>query len=312
MHFITRHRNVLILHVTVLIWGFTGVLGELISISALPLVWYRVLIAAVSLFIYFMITRKSIRVSGKNMLKFLGVGLIVGLHWVTFFHAIKVSTVSVALVTISSATLFAAVLEPIFNKRKMSVADIVVGLVIIIGLYLIFTFEFQYIEGIAYGLFCAFCASIFSIFNAQLVKKNSAAVITFYEMSGAFVGVSIVMLLRGDFGAELGLSVSDWIYLLLLGIICTALAYVLSVAVMREVTAFGVALATNMEPIYGIIIAILVFGNKETMSTGFYVGAVVVLGAVFLYPYLKKKWSKKRIVSAAVLTPSINGEETQP
>ncbi|HMR19360.1 MAG TPA: DMT family transporter, partial [Sphingobacterium sp.] len=177
----------------------------------------------------------------------------------------------------------------------------------IFGLYLIFKFEFQYIQGILYGLFCALCASIFAIFNAQLVKKNSASVITFYEMIGAFAGVSLVMLIGGGFGNELILSASDWGYLLLLGIVCTALAYVLGVAVMREVTAFGVALATNMEPIYGIVIAILIFGNKETMSTGFYIGAVVVLFAVFLYPYLKKKWSKKKIVSAAFLTANLNG-----
>lgn len=291
------NSNVLILHVTVLIWGFTGVLGELITVPAMPLVWYRVSIAALALLIYFTITGKSIRVSTRDVFKFLGVGLIVGLHWVTFFHAIKVSTVSVALVTLSSATLFAAVLEPLFNKRKMSIADIIVGLIIIIGLYLIFTFEFQYIEGIAYGLFCALCASIFSIFNAQLVKKNSASVITFYEMIGAFVGVSFALWVSGGFGVEMLLTTSDLVFLLILGIVCTAVAYVAAVAVMREVTAFGVALATNMEPIYGIIIAFLVFGNKETMSTGFYVGAVVVLGAVFLYPYLKRKWSKKNVPS---------------
>lgn len=191
----------------------------------------------------------------------------------------------------------------------MSLADVIVGVIIIFGIYLIFKFEFQYILGIAYGLFCALCASIFSIFNAQMVKKNSASVITFYEMIGAFVGVSLVMLLGGGFTEELLLSTSDWTYLLLLGIVCTAVAYVLAVAVMKEVTAFGVALATNMEPVYGIIIAILIFGNKETMSIGFYVGAVVVLGAVFLYPYLKKKWSKKKIVSAALLTPTANGED---
>lgn len=299
MGLLKLNRNVLLLHFTVLIWGFTGVLGELITISAMPLVWYRVGIAAIALLIYFKIKGKSVRVPKRDVLKFLGVGLIVGLHWVTFFHAIKVSTVSVALVTLSSATLFTAILEPLFTKRPISIADIVVGLIIIIGLYLIFTFEFQYMEGIAYGVFCAFCASIFSIFNAQLVKKNSASVITFYEMIGAFVGVSLVMWIRGAFTAELILSLSDWMYLLLLGVVCTAVAYVLAVAVMREVTAFTVALATNMEPIYGIIIAILIFGNKETMSTGFYIGAVVVLGAVFLYPYLKRKWSQRKAIPIA-------------
>jgi drug/metabolite transporter (DMT)-like permease len=309
MNFIRRNQNVLLLHFTVLIWGFTGVLGELISISALPLVWYRVLIAALSLFVYFKIKRRSIRVPIGDLFKFFGVGLIVGLHWVTFFHAIKVSTVSVALVTLSSATLFAAVLEPLINKRKTSVADVVVGLIIIVGLYLIFKFEFQYIEGICYGLFCALCASIFAILNARMVKKTSPTIITFYEMIGAFIGVSVVMLVTGQFSDQLILSTKDWTYLLLLGTVCTALAYALGVAVMKELSAFAVALATNMEPIYGIIIAILIFGNRETMSVGFYVGAVVVLAAVFLYPYLKKKWSKKKIVSAAFPVTSLEEQK---
>ncbi|MVZ64908.1 EamA family transporter [Sphingobacterium sp. DK4209] len=286
---LATNRNILILHFTVLIWGFTGVLGELITVPALHLVWYRVLIAGISLWLYFLYSKKSIRVSKAQMLQYLGVGMLVGTHWMLFFHAIKISTVSVTLVTLSSVTLFTAILEPIINRTKISVADIVVGLVIIFGIYLIFKFEFQYFWGIIFGLSCAFCASIFSIFNARMVKKGSPTSITFYEMIGAWVGVSLVMLVTGQFNEHLWLSLSDLIYLLILGVGCTAVAYVLGVAVMKELSAFTVALTTNMEPVYGIILALLIFGQKETMSTGFYSGAIIVLAAVFVYPYLKAK-----------------------
>lgn len=286
---LTINRNTLILHFTVLIWGFTGVLGELITVSALHLVWYRVLIAAVSLVIYYFFKRKSLLVSKGQLMQYLAVGMIVGLHWVLFFHAIKVSTVSVTLVTLSSVTLFTAILEPVINRKRISIADVVAGLVIIFGIYLIFKFEFKYFWGIVFGLSCAFCASIFSILNSRMVKKGSPTTITLYEMIGAWIGVSVVMLFTGDFDGQMILSQSDLLYLLLLGVVCTAIAYVLGVAVMRELSAFTVALTTNMEPVYGIILALLIFGQKEAMSTGFYFGAVIVLTAVFIYPYLKTK-----------------------
>lgn len=287
MEFIKRYRNLLILHFTVLIWGFTGVLGDLITVSALHLVWYRVLIAAFTLLVYFKLSRQKIVVPWNKMLRFLGVGMIVGVHWVCFFHAIKISTVSVTLVTLSSLTLFTAILEPLFNRKTIAIGDVVVGLVIILGIYLIFKFEFQYWQGIIFGLSAALCASLFSILNAKMVKQDSPTIITFYEMIGAFIGVSIIMLLSGQFTAEMVLSSSDWVYLLLLGSVCTAFAYVLGVAVMKELSAFTVALTTNLEPVYGILLAIMFLGHKETMSMGFYFGAVIILGAVFLYPLLK-------------------------
>lgn len=287
MHFSARHRNLLILHFTVLIWGFTGVLGDLISVSALHLVWYRVAIALVTLFIYLKITKQIVLIPWDKMLKFIGVGVIVGVHWVLFFHAIKISTVSVTLVTLSSLTLFTAILEPIFNRKSISIGDVIVGIVIIFGIYLIFKFEFQYWQGILFGLFAAICASFFSILNAKMVKNDSPTIITFYEMVGALLGVSLIMLFSGQFTSEMILSTTDWIYLLLLGSVCTAFAYVLGVAVMKELSAFTVALTTNLEPVYGILLAILILGHKETMSIGFYFGAVIILGAVFLYPLLK-------------------------
>ncbi|MBL1407756.1 DMT family transporter [Sphingobacterium faecale] len=294
MHFITRYRNLLILHFTVLIWGFTGVLGDLITVSALHLVWYRVLIAALTLLVYFKLSKQRVIVPWRKMTKFLAVGMIVGLHWVCFFHAIKISTVSVTLVTLSSLTLFTAILEPLFNRKSIAIGDVIVGLVIILGIYLIFKFEFRYWQGIVFGLSAALCASLFSILNSRMVKKDSPTIITFYEMIGAFIGVSIIMLFSGQFTAEMNLSFSDWGYLFVLGSICTAFAYVLGVAVMKELSAFTVALTTNLEPVYGILLAIAILGHKETMSVGFYSGAIIILGAVFLYPMLKSAIANRR------------------
>ncbi|KKX52209.1 DMT family transporter [Sphingobacterium sp. IITKGP-BTPF85] len=196
------NQNVLILHLTILIWGFTGILGNLISISAIHLVWYRVIIAAISLWIYLVVSKQQILVTRKNFISFIMVGGVVGLHWVLFFYAIKVSTVSVALVTLSSLTLYTSILEPLINKKKIALMDMLVGVVIIMGIYMIFQFESNYIEGILAGLACAFCASIFSIANARMVKKSSATLITFYEMLGAFFWVSVFMLFSGDFNEK--------------------------------------------------------------------------------------------------------------
>lgn len=288
-----KNKNILLLHFTVLIWGFTGVLGSLLSISAIHLVWYRVMIAALSLFIYFILAGKSIQVSRQRLIQLFVVGGVVGLHWVLFFHAIKISTVSVTLVTMSSVTLFTSILEPIINKTKVSKADVGIGLLIIFGIYLIFRFEFQYLWGIILGLSGALAASIFAIFNARMVKDTSPSVITFYEMLSAWLWISFAMLFTGDFNESIWLRGNDWAYILLLGVVCTAVAYVMGVAVMKELSAFSVALATNMEPIYGMILALLIFGQREAMSVGFYGGAVIILGAVFLYPYLKVKLGKR-------------------
>lgn len=289
------NKNILILHLTVLIWGFTGVLGNLISISALPLVWYRVLIAFLALGVYFAFKRESIRIHPKQILQFLGVGVLVGIHWVLFFHAIKISTVSVALVTLSSLTLFTSIMEPIINRHAVSKLELAVGLLIILGIYLIFKFEFQYKWGIICGLLCAFFASIFSICNAKMVKKSSPTLITFYEMVGAWLAVSVCLYVNDGFSEGMHLSMPDLSYLLLLGVVCTSVAYVLGVAVMKELSAFTVALTTNMEPIYGIILAMLIFGQQEAMSIGFYMGALIVLGSVFLFPYLQKKITQRSI-----------------
>jgi drug/metabolite transporter (DMT)-like permease len=280
-------KNLIILHVTVFIWGFTGILGALISIDAVYLVWYRVLIAFISLYGYILYKKVSIRVSRDAFLKLFFTGAIVAAHWILFFQSIKLSTVSVTLVTLSSLTLFTAILEPLLKKQKISGLEIFTGLLIISGIYMIFKFESRYSTGIICGLLSALCASVFSIINSQQIQKRPAPVISFYELIGAWVWVSIYLLISEGLKAPVSLNTSDLFFLFILGTICTSLAYVAGVAVMKELSAFRVALITNLEPVYGIILAFMFFGKREQMTPGFYAGAIIVLGTIFLYPYLK-------------------------
>jgi drug/metabolite transporter (DMT)-like permease len=287
---INSNKNLLILHFTVFIWGFTGILGALISVDAVQMVWYRVLIATITLFIYFKLSKTSLKVTKKQFLQFILTGSIVALHWILFFHAIKVSTVSVTLVCLSSFTLFTAIIEPIIKKQRIQIPDIVIGLIIILGIYLIFKFESKYTLGIIFGLSAALASSLFGSINSVLVQKSDALVISFYEIMGAFLWITLYRLFdQSLFREHFNLSTTDWLYLGLLGTICTALAYVAGVSVMRTITAFRVALITNLEPVYGILLAFIFFGTKEAMSIGFYLGAIIILSAVFLYPIYKKR-----------------------
>lgn len=283
------NKNLLILHFTVFIWGFTGILGKLITISAVQLVWYRVLIASISLFLYFNFNKKALKISRNTLLKLAFTGALVGGHWILFFLSIKLSTVSVSLVCLSSITLFTAIFEPLINKKRISKLEIIAGALIISGILIIFKFETQYTKGIIAGLSSAVCASLFSIINARQVKKHEAPVIAFYELLGAFVWITIFLVITQGFDKSMLLTGPDIGYLLLLGTICTSLAYVAGVSVMRELSAFRVALITNLEPVYGIIMSFVFFGDMNKMTTGFWVGAVIILSTIFLFPVAQKQ-----------------------
>ena len=288
------NKNLLILHFTVFIWGFTSILGALISVSAVQLVWFRVLIALVSLFFYFKFRRTDFKISRQTFLKLFLTGALVGGHWILFFASIKLSTVPVTLVCLSSMTLFTAILEPIFNKKRISKLEIVAGLLIILGIYLIFKFESHYTKGIITGLLSALLASTFSIINAKQVKQIEPAVISFFELMGALFWCSLYLLFTGGFNKSMILKPSDIGYLLLLGTICTSLAYVAGVSVMRELSAFRVALITNLEPVYGILMSFVFFGDMNKMTAGFWAGALIILSTIFLFPVAQTRLQKRR------------------
>ncbi len=287
-----KNRNLIILHLTVFIWGFTGILGALISIPAPQLVWYRVLIAFLTLYIYFKAGKIAFQISRVVFLKLFFTGAIVALHWILFFQSIKSSTVSVALVCLSSLTLFTAILEPVLKSQKISKLELLTGFLIICGIYMIFTFESQYTAGIIYGLMSALCASVFSIINSKQIQNRPASIISFYELIGAWVWVSVFLYFSDGYNASMSLDFPDLTYLMILGTVCTSIAYVAGVAVMKELSAFRVALITNLEPVYGIILAFIFFGRREQMTTGFYLGAAIILGTIFLYPVIKNRKRK--------------------
>jgi drug/metabolite transporter (DMT)-like permease len=288
------NKNLVILHFTVFVWGFTGILGQLITISAVNLVWYRVAIAVISLFFYFTFSKKAYKIEPKTLAKMASTGALVGGHWILFFASIKLSTVPVTLVCLSSITLFTAIFEPLINKTRISKMEIVAGIFIIAGIVLIFKFETRYTKGIIAGLISAVLAALFAIINSRFVKKHEAPVIAFYELSGAFVWITIYLAVTGGFQNFSFPKPTDIGYLVLLGTVCTSLAYVAGVSVMRELSAFRVALITNLEPVYGIIMAFLFLGDRNRVTPGFWIGAVIILSTIFLYPVAQKRVARRK------------------
>jgi drug/metabolite transporter (DMT)-like permease len=283
------------LHVIVLIYGFTAILGKLIALPATQLVWYRMAIAVISFYVYIRLKKTDLAINKSDLLRIFGVGLIVATHWITFFGAIKLSNVSVTLGCFATTTLFTSFLEPFFFRRKVNWFEVVIGLVIIAGLYLIFRFETRYTAGIMVALLSAFLAGLFTVFNKKLVEKHQAPVISFYEMLGGFAGLSVYLLISGTISTEsLQLpSLNDFFFLFLLGTVCTAYAFAIQVDVMKHLSAYMVTLTINLEPVYGIIMAFFIFGESERMTGGFYIGTLIILLSVIGFPlsnyYLRRK-----------------------
>jgi len=285
-----KFKNYLHLHLIVFIWGFTAVLGKLISIDAMPLVWYRMLIAASLVAVFILFKRYSIRVSTKTLLVMLTAGVIIALHWVTFFKAIKVSNVSIALVTMSTGALFTAFLEPIWYGRKMIWYEVVFGLMVVFGLYLIFNVSASYSLGMGLALISALLGSIFTLINGQLIKTNKPSTISFYELISGALFISIYLAVNGSFNrAFFTLSISDWFFIFILASVCTAYAFIAAVKVMRFISPYTVMLTINLEPIYGIILALLIFGQSEKMSPLFYMGALLIVATIIANGILKNR-----------------------
>ena len=274
------------LHLIVLIYGFTAILGKLIELPALELVWYRMLLAILTLYLYLKFKREPLAVSRRSLVTFFGVGMIIALHWVTFYGAIKLSNVSVTLGCFATTTLFTSFLEPFFFKKRINFYEVLIGLIIIAGLYLIFRFETRYILGILVSLLSAFLAGLFTVLNKKLVAKHSAFQISFYEMVGGLIGLTIFITGsgRGVIVPSTIPSLSDLLYLILLATVCTAFAHTQQVEIMKHLSAFTVTLTINLEPVYGIVMAFFIFGEAERMTTGFYLGTIMILLSVIGFP----------------------------
>lgn len=286
----SRLKNYLLLHLIVFIWGFTAILGALITLDAIPLVWFRMGLAVLFIIIYFLIKKKSFKIDKKGIIKFLFTGIIIALHWMFFFKAIKVSNVSVALVTMSTGAFFTSLIEPFFFKRRMKTIEIVLGLLVIGGLYVIFNFEAQYKLGIIYALIASFLGSLFAVLNGLFIKEYDANTISLYQLFFGVFFITVYLFFNNSFSvAFFQLSTPDWFYLIVLSSICTAYAFVASVKVMKYLSPYTVMLTINLEPIYAIILALFIFGDKEKMNPEFYFGALIVLFVVLLNGLIKNK-----------------------
>ncbi len=284
----------LLLHFTVFLFGFTGILGKLISIPGDQLVWYRILIAIITLTIYMLVTKKPFALPLKNILKLFGVGVVVALHWIAFFGSIKITdNVSIALACLASGTLFASFLEPIFFKSKISLLEVIIGIVIILAILLIIKVEYQYRLGIIVGLISAFLSSLFTVLNKKLSNQFDPITMSFYELLGGFLFLSIYLAISGPDTFNFQLTNMDWLWLGILGTICTAFAFWSTNKVLSKLTAFTVVLAVNLEPIYTFLLAAWIFHEHEKLTFTFYIGAFLILLTVAVYSYLKYRRYKK-------------------
>jgi drug/metabolite transporter (DMT)-like permease len=282
------------LHIAVFLAGFTGILGKLITLNEGLLVWYRLMISAVSLWILFLLRKKSFKIPAKAIAKIFGVGTIAALHWVTFYGSIKYANVSIALVCFSAVGFFTALLEPLVFRTRIDKRELLFGLLAIIGIFFIFRFDPVYKTGIIIGLISALLGSIFPIFNRVLLREIPSETVTLYELSGGFLFLTLLLpfylaLFPTNYIFP---NLSDWMWLLVLGWVCTVLAINLSMSALRKISAFTVNLSYNLEPVYGILLAFVVLGENKYLSNGFYIGLTLIVAAIALQ--MLSLWGKRR------------------
>ena len=287
-------RHHIHLHFLVFIAGFTAILGKLITNSPVSIVWHRMFIALIVIFLFVAITRKKLKTSYQNIFKYAILGFVISLHWITFFMSIDYSNVTIALSMMSTTAFFTSFIEPFFFSRKIIAHELLLSILVIIAIFLILNSELNYSVGIILGIFSAFFASIFSVLNGLLIKNEKAYKISFYEFLFGVVFISIFLIITGrldDLLIESFFSV-NYLYISILGVVCTAYAFIAAVYLLNYITPYSAVLAYNLEPVYGILLALIIFGESEQMSSNFYIGLLLILFSVFLNFYLKK-YNKK-------------------
>ena len=292
---ISKHH--LLLHFIVFIWGWSPILGKGISLEALPLVWFRIGLTVILMGFYLIYIRASLKISLKKLLQLSIIGLIIGVHWISFYGAIKISNVSVTMAAFSTGTLFTAIVEPIIYKRAIVWYELIIGLIIIGAICLIFSAELHYGAGILLGILAAFTASIFSVYNGLFIQDQkepiTSPVLCFIELTAALIGLSIFLGINGSYSAAFfTVSTQDMILLLIFAGVCTVYPFIASVNLMKHLTPYTINLTVNLEGLYGIILASLLFHENKYMSGTFYVGFGIILMAIFLNAILKQKFSK--------------------
>jgi drug/metabolite transporter (DMT)-like permease len=287
-------RDYLQLHFIVFLWGFTAVLGKLVSLPATEMVFYRTLLAAAGLGVLMVVLKKSFRVAPWDVAKLLAVGGIVGAHWLTFFISGRVANPSTSLVGFATCSLWAALLEPLSKRQPFRLLDVAFGLVVLLGLGVIVSYNFQYLGGLLLGILSGLTAAIFSILNARLVSRVNAYTMTFYQMVGASALIAlsfpVYLALWSESGTlQLQATLADWFYIAVLAWVCSVYAFATAINLTKKLSVFFIQLTLNLEPVYGVLLALWIFGAREVMGVQFYLGTAIILLAVAVYPVIKRK-----------------------
>jgi drug/metabolite transporter (DMT)-like permease len=291
---IATTRDYFKLHFIVFLFGFTAVLGKLISLPSVEMVFYRTMLAAVGMAVLMLIIKADFTVSKADLLKILLTSIIVAIHWITFFASGKISNPSTSLVGFATCSFWAAIFEPIAKRKKIHLLEIGLGIVVLIGLGIILALDFKYPLGLFLGVISGMTAALFTVINSNLVTRVNTYSITFYEMLGACISILLFLpIYKNTFaaGGELLLipTYIDWVYIAIMAWACSVYAYSATIELTKKLSVFFIQLALNLEPVYGIILALIIFGQNEVMSLKFYLGTLIILGAVVVYPHLKRK-----------------------
>ena len=286
------YKSLIHLHFLIFLWGFTSIFGVLITLDPILIVWFRLLIAAILIFVFlFLIYKDSLRLSNSSFFNFFIGGLLISIHWYLFFYSIKISSISLTLSILSTASLMTSFLEPIFYKRPFRIHELVFGLIAVVGLVLIFGIQYENYFAILISLICTLLSVLFSILNGYLIKNHSSFQISFYEILFGLLIISFIILFSDiQFPLLISIKFTDWIYIFILGSLCTAYAFVASTYILKFISPYTMMMSLNLEPIYGIVFSLIIFGEKEYMSIQFYIGAgIIFLGVIgnILYKYKK-------------------------
>jgi drug/metabolite transporter (DMT)-like permease len=289
------NKHYLLLHFIVFIWGFSPLLGRYITANTWQLVWFRILITVVVMFVYLVVSKHRFKISATQLWQLAGIGLIIMIHWLAFYGAIKVSNISVTMVAFSTGTLFSAIIEPLLFKRRLRWYEVFIGLIIMAAIALIFSIEVNYWLGILLGVLAAFTSSLFSVFNGIMARKILPGIISFYELAAAFIGLTFFLAINGNFSSSFfTLDNSSVIGLLLLSLVCTVFPFIASVNLSKYISPYTIVLTVNLETVYGIIWAILFYQENKEVKPTFYIGVCVILMAIFLNSYLRNWMEKKK------------------
>jgi drug/metabolite transporter (DMT)-like permease len=296
------NKNHFLLHFIVFIWGWAPILGKGIGTDTMQLVWFRIVITILVMGFYLFYIKANLKMSLKKVLQLSAIGLIICVHWLCFYGAIKVSNVSVTMAAFSTGTLFTAIIEPIIYKRKIILYELLIGLIIIGAICLIFSVEIKYSLGILLGVLAALLGSIFSVLNGTIIQNQeqpiSSPVLSFIELTAALGGLSVFLLLNGNYSvAFFSLKNQDILLLLILAIICTVYPFIAIVNLMKHISAYTINLTINLEGVYGIILACVFFQENKELSITFYVGFIIILSAIFLNAWLKQKWPNPNLTN---------------